>query len=90
MYNIICYFKNAIIIFYFSQMRHWIPYSVSCELREQNLRNTSTYGTAIIGCSILSSRCIEASIEHFGVFSEISCVDFLIKFNYHLIMDSII
>jgi len=88
MYNIICYFKNATIIFYFSQMRHWIPYSISCELRGQNLRNTSTYGTAIIGCSILSCRCIEAPTEHFGIFNEISCVYFLIKFNYHLIMDS--
>jgi len=72
MYNIICYFKNATIIFYFSQMRHWFLYSVSCELRGQNLRNTSTYGIAIIGCSILSCRCIEAPTEHFGVFSEIS------------------
>jgi len=63
-----CYFKNAGIIYNFLQMRHWIPYSVSCELRGQNLRNTSTYGIAIIGCSILSCRYIEASTEHFGVF----------------------
>jgi len=48
-YNIICYFKNATIILYFSQMRHWIPYSVSCELRGQTC-GIQSYGIAAIGC----------------------------------------